>query len=383
MNSTINTTAPGPTTFTEPQASIGFRLTLFGVVIFSSLVGNFMVVKAYRQQPHLKKPFTYLLVTNLAIAEFIGTLCLPFFQVYDELKSWPFGDSMCRLINACMLISYFVIPWSLAAIAFVRCKAFSSGQLFHLSGRITTSVLALMWISGLLVSGPTYIFAKQIKAVYGNHNYWCIELFPGDTLTTFPSAELTRYYFVRFILNFALPGLIIIMGYGGVALKLKRHLTNKKCICSPSNTQVTSVIELDPELPAKEKPSSEDIAVISSPSCTLALPRENPNAKLNQVKNMEHDLLRMIYIIVVVYLVCYIPYQTVFLMEYFWHEPWMKSEYYAIIRKYVYLITCLPSALHPICYGTMSKFYAQAFSTVMLCKKKPTKLSNIIFENRQ
>lgn len=382
MNTTINTTtAPRPPKFTEPNGSVSVRLALFGVVIFSSLVGNFVVVKAYRQQPHLKKPLTYLLVTNLAIAEFIGTLCLPFFLVYDELMSWPFGDSMCRLINACMLISYFVIPWSLAAIAFVRCKAFSSGQLLYFSGRFTGSLLAVMWISGMLVSGPTYIFAKQIKSVYDNYSYWCIELFPGDTLATFPSAELTRYYFVRFILNFALPGIVILLGYGGVALKLKRHLTNKKrSVCSPSNTQITASVQLDPE-PAKDSPSSDGIAVISSASCCL---ERNHNAKLDQVKDMENDLLRMIYIIVIIYMVCYIPYQAVFLMEYFWHEPWMKDKHYIIIRKYVYLITCFPSALHPICYGTMSRFYAQAFSTLMLCKKKRRKtFSSIVFDNNR
>lgn len=379
-NQTLNITSGGPPKFFEPKASFCVRLVVFSVVIFSSLVGNFVVVKAYRRQPHIKKPFTYLLVTNLAIAELVGTVCLPFFQVYDELMTWPFGDTMCRLVNAFMLISYFVIPWSLATIAWLRCKAFSNGQLLNVSGRLTGAVLLLMWILGTVISGPTYIFAKQIKSPYDSHSYWCIELLPGDTLATFPSHNLTKYYFARFILNFALPGVIIILGYGGVAMKLKRHLTTKKCVCSPSNTQMTSVIELDPELPAvKEEspPALEELDIINQITCTTAT--ERTQSRQDQDNDMENDLLRMIYIIIVIYLACYIPYQTIFLMEYFWNEAWMKSKYYVMVRKYIYLMTCFPSALHPICYGTMSKFYARAFSTLVLCKKNRKRLvvSNI------
>lgn len=375
INQTVNVSTVAPQTFVEPKGSVSVRLVIFSVVIFSSLVGNFVVVKAYRQQPYLRKPFTYLLVTNLAIAELIGTVCLPFFLVYDELMRWPFGDSMCRLVNAFMLISYFVIPWSLAAIAFLRCKAFSSGQLLNVSGRFACAVLLLIWIMGAIVSAPTYVFAKQITSPYEAGLYWCIELFPGDTLATFPSDKLIKYYFVRFILNFALPGVIITICYGGVAMKLKRHLTAKKCVCSPSNTQMTSVIELDPELPAtsrdEQAPVStqpEGLSIVSQVTCPAA--HENNSTGKEQVKEMENDLLRMIYIIIVIYLVCYIPYQGIFLMEYFWNEPWMKSKYYVLARKYIYLMTCFPSALHPICYGTMSKFYAQAFSTLILCKTK-------------
>ncbi|KAK3746244.1 hypothetical protein QZH41_005278 [Actinostola sp. cb2023] len=319
MNSShsLSSAATFIVSYEEPKASVWFRQAVFGIVIVSSLIGNFVVVKAFRQHPHLKKPCTYYVVTNLAIAELVGTVCLPFFQVYDELMTWPFGDSMCRLVNAFMLTSYFVIPWSLAAIAFL--------------------------------SGPTFMFAVQIKTVYNNNlsAYWCIELFPGDTLATFPSAKLTKYYFTRFILNFALPGVIIVVAYGGVAKKLQRHLTAQEGPCNVvSTSQITSVIDAEPEARVETLPN-EPISILKQTGV------QDKQTSLEQLMEMEGDLLRMIYIAIIVYLICYIPYQTLFLLEYFNTGAVKTWRYFMVTRKYAYLLTCFPSALHPICYGTM------------------------------
>lgn len=356
----------------EPKASIIFRLSVFSFVILCSIVGNSIVVKAIRERPHLRKPFPYFVVTSLAVAELVGTICLPFFQVYDELMTWPFGDTMCRLINAFMLTSYFVIPWSLATIAFLRLRTFSQRRIFMLSGKRIICFISLMWFCGCLVSAPTYIFALEVKSIYDNHSYWCIELLPGDSLQSFPSLPLKRYYFVRFLLNFVLPGLFIVITYGGVAMKLKRHL-----IASSQQRHSDVVGENEPHTMStiNNTSTSESLGnvVESAPS-----EAENPAADTSrqdaritgdQLKEIENDLLRMIYIIILIYVGCYIPYQAFFLMEYFESTFLMTWRYFAIARRYAYLLTCFPSALHPVCYGTMSKFYAQVFSRLILCKK--------------
>ncbi|XP_031551457.1 B1 bradykinin receptor-like [Actinia tenebrosa] len=358
--------------YKEPTGSIAFRLSIFCFVILCSLIGNFIVVKAIRERPHLRKPFPYFVVTSLAVAELIGTICLPFFQAYDDLMTWPFGDTMCRLINAFMLISYFVIPWSLATIAYLRFRTFSKRQIFFLSGKRIVFFMGLMWFCGCLVSAPTYIFALEVKTIYDNHSYWCIELFPGDTLHKHPSLSLRRYYFVRFVLNFALPGFIIVFAYGGVASKLKRHLIAStqqahsdrddgepephtlSTINNTSTSESLGNVALGESVPS-EAESHTDI-------------RQDERMSGDQLKEIENDILRMIYIVILIYVGCYVPYQVVFLMEYF-GSALLKWKYYVIARKYVYLLTCFPSALHPVCYGTMSKFYAQVFSRLILCKK--------------
>lgn len=356
----------------EPKGSIAFRLSIFSFVILCSLVGNSIVVKAIRERPHLRKPFPYFVVTSLAVAELVGTICLPFFQAYDELMTWPFGDTMCRLINAFMLTSYFVVPWSLAIIAYLRLRTFSKRQIFMLSGKRIVSFITLLWFCGCLVSAPTYIFALEVKTIYDNHSFWCIELFPGDSLQTFPSITLRRYYFVRFVLNFVIPGLIVVVAYGGVAMKLKRHLIASAAQQGHSDgggetePQTMSTIN---NTSTSESLGNVAESALSEVETTAETSRQDERISGDQLKEIENDLLRMIYIVILIYVGCYIPYQVFFLMEYFESAVLIRWRYFAIARRYVYLLTCFPSALHPVCYGTMSKFYAQVFSRLILCKK--------------
>jgi hypothetical protein len=278
---------------------------------------------------------------------------------------------MCRLVNAFMLISYFVIPWSLATIAFLRFRTFSKRHIFTISGKRIVFFISILWFAGALISAPTYIFAVQVKTVYDNHSYWCIEFFPGDTLETFPSPSLRKYYFLRFILNFALPGLIVVVAYGGVALKLKRHL-----IESSHQRQSIDDGEAEPQtmITVHNTSTSESLGnpgtAETVPAAEYSTDKNSSREKTSkeQLKEIEYDLLRMIYIVIIIYVGCYIPYQIFFLLEYF-GSVLVKWGYFIIVRKYVYLLTCFPSALHPVCYGTMSRFYAQVFSRLMLCKK--------------
>ncbi|XP_032238515.1 D(1A) dopamine receptor [Nematostella vectensis] len=345
---------------TETFASNVFRLTLFSLVILASLIGNCAVVKAIRELPDMRKPLTYYLVTNMAVAELLGSLCLPFLQIYDELKTWIFGSFMCRLVNSLLLLSYFVIPWSLAIIAILRFRVMLTRRIanVHLSCRRLRVMMAIVWLAGVSISLLTFILETQVKSVYDDVSYWCIELFPGETLDNHPSPRLRHFYLTRSLLNFFIPGAIMVIAYGGVASKLKRHIKRNHSR-EEISMQTSSVLGVT----GSGGNSNDTVLIVVSP------PPEDGNTGMKDLKKMEHDLLRMIYMIVVIYIGCYIPYQVFFMLEYFRATSWMTWSHFTITRKYAYLLTCFPSALHPICYGTMCKFYANMFSKLILCKK--------------
>lgn len=96
----------------------------------------------------------------------------------------------------------------------------------------------------------------------------------------------------------------------------------------------------------------------------------------NSVFELENDLLKMVYALVLVFVICYIPYQIHFLLLEFKVEAFVNWPRRHIFRRLVFTLTCLPSALHPVCYGMMSKFYHKAFIRIIACRGYKTKNAN-------
>jgi hypothetical protein len=231
---------------------------------------------------------------------------------------------------------------------------------------------------------------------------------------------------VRFVINYLAPILIMVLAYGAMGVKLKYHMATIRntdtdlSVTNITNAMRTSVEELAISNPnnledgpslahvcsnSEENPSSSQAEKLELPSIaelkfaghfsnvckekrTSTLPSlaelkvggnaasntsqddvsQTLSANTNLLIKFEQDLLKMIYVIVLVFVFCYFPYQVFFLLEYFGVVAYSNWQYFHITRRYIFLITCLPSALHPLCYGTMSKFYAKAFRNIVLCK---------------
>ncbi|EDO30870.1 predicted protein [Nematostella vectensis] len=360
---------------------------MYTIVFLGSLIGNSVVVRVIQElNKMIKRPITYYLITNLALAELLGTSCMLFFRAYVELRSWPFGDVMCRILNAMLVMSYAVVPATLAAIAILRYRLIVSRPIPPSSEKRTFLLMAALWGVGMGICLPSFLTATVVQSPLDEETYWCIELFPGDTLEDFPSQKLKRFFLVRFMLNFACPGIIMVAAYGALACKLRLRVSTRmrcdKCKTNLRPLTTTSVIYLslcDHErhllVQVQEHRNSPtppiSMIVVTSPS-SEALEHAGSSSKSTDTapeqNSMERDLLRMIYAIIVIYLVCYLPYQIFFLLEYF-KAVTPRWRYFDVTREYLYLITCFPSALHPLCYGTMCPFYAMAFSRLILCKK--------------
>ncbi|KAJ7378734.1 hypothetical protein OS493_021316 [Desmophyllum pertusum] len=82
----------------------------------------------------------------------------------------------------------------------------------------------------------------------------------------------------------------------------------------------------------------------------------------NKTFELENDLLKMVFALVLIFVICYIPYQIQFLMFEFQVEAFLYWPHRNTFTRLVFTLTCLPSALHPVCYGMMSKFITKRLS---------------------
>ena len=368
----------------EPAASFYVRVFLFAFIILWSVFGNALVCRAILSLPTRQLPFSYYLVTNLAAAEIISSLCFPFYFVYDWLNHWPFGDVACKLVFPIQMTAMFVVTYTLAFIAAYRYRVivFSCHQFVSRSPAKVLLVLGLLWGAALIIVLPAGVMHDVIRLPCGNNH--CIALFPGDTLQE--ASRHTRYSIARLIVSFVLPYLVISISYIAVTLKIKNHVAE-------SNATHTNYVTGEDLPPPNGHPQSIELEDMEGNLCMQKENEENTKAKrltgkvgclrhtlhplqgvrtrhsCSSVMNSELDILRMIYLIILTFIVCYIPIQVVFIYEQV-NGKLSDWPYYIIFRRYAFLLTCLPGAFHPILYGTMSKFYAKAFATLVSCHTK-------------
>jgi len=368
----------------EPLASFYVRVVFFAFIVLGSVLGNAVVCKSILSLPTRQLLFSYYLVTNLAVAETISSLCFPFYFVYDWLNHWPFGDVACKLVFPIQMTAMFVETYTLAFIAAYRYRVIVSSchQLASRSLAKVLLVLGLLWVAALIVVLPVGVMHAEIK-LPSEQNH-CRALFPGDTSQD--ASRHTKYSIARFIVSFVVPYLIISISYVAVAVKIKTHVTELNATRTngvtgedlPPQNGHARFIELETmegnawvqNENGKKTKAKRQTGKVGCPRHALPpVQAVRTRDDCSSVMNFEVDILRMIYLIILTFIVCYIPIQVVFIYEQV-KGGLSDWPYYIIVRRYAFLLTCLPGAFHPILYGTMSKFYAKAFATLVSCHTK-------------
>lgn len=103
------------------QALVYVAYTLIFVV---ALLGNGIVVYVVRSTPRMRTVTNYFIV-NLAVGDILMTLfCVPFsFMSALVLAYWPFGQTLCHLVNYTQAVSVLVSAYTLVAISVDRYMA--------------------------------------------------------------------------------------------------------------------------------------------------------------------------------------------------------------------------------------------------------------------
>ena len=324
-----------------------FRHTLFTLIISASLIGNSVVCKAIWRAPH-RKPFSYHLVANMAFAEIVSSLSLPIMYVWQYEKGHKnvvIHDIWC-VVSPIQVISLMVVTHSLAGLAFYRYRVLINPIQRPVSGKLKTVIFSCLWLVPTAVCVPIII---KNRFVDGH----CKE---------YPVGNGSAYLLVLFTLNYVLPYLVMLASYGAVAWNLRQRIGQNTSYARSNSIIPSSAapLELHTNYRRRETTTPEEHRpdLVNNRRCT----------KPENTTDAEQDLLKMIFAIILIFVICYFPYQAVFLWERLADVNEWKFRYHSVMRRYIFILTCLPSALHPVCYGTMNSFYAKAFSKIFLCK---------------
>lgn len=79
---------------------------------------------------------------------------------------------------------------------------------------------------------------------------------------------------------------------------------------------------------------------------------------------IEKKFLTMLMTVLLVFVLCYLPFQTLYLIYEFNPELGYLT-FMQPLSEFLYLIVWLPNALNPVCYGCLNEHYKKAFKALI------------------
>ena len=333
----------------EPEGLKIFRFFVYAVIILLALVGNVAVCIISRRNRRLQTS-TYCLIMNLAVSDIGSVLCLPFLLPELFIGNWIMGEVMCKLLKPSVVVFNFVTTNTLVAIACDRFRAVVFPFVARPSTSETRLIVSLLWLIAFLFSLPSYGAMTVQSFPETPNSYYCLDIFSEDTENDILYRRV--YTITMYIMNALLPVIVI------SALYLKITATLKNIRLIPLSFRPTRSSSLN------STPSA------SPHSSLLNLNKLNMNsAGFLKRQMMEKKFLRMLMTVLLVYVLCYLPFQTFYLV-YEFNPDMFNFAYIQPLSEFLYLIVWLPNALNPVCYGCLNEQYKRAFKALIFRPRK-------------
>ncbi|XP_043935632.1 somatostatin receptor type 2-like [Protopterus annectens] len=210
--------------------------SVYFVVCLVGLMGNTLVI--YVILCHAKmKTITNTYIFNLAVADELFMLGLPFLAIQVGTANWPFGRVMCRVVMSVDGINQFTSIFCLTVMSADRYCAVvqplkSSRWRKPLIAKLTS---AGIWVLSLLVILPILIFSDV--QMYGERTS-CTIVWPAPFEDWY-----TAFVIYTFTLGFFIPLSIICICYLLIITKVKSSMvrTGSKR-CRKSERKVTKMV---------------------------------------------------------------------------------------------------------------------------------------------
>ena len=319
----MNTTTNGSSCSTQlnPTAQKIGETFAYCLIFVVSLVGNsFIAVIVYKTQT-MRKPINYF-ITNMAMSDLLFPIFLfprnltDLYVDYQWLISGPLGQALCKLVHFLASVSSFVSIQSLVLIAVDRLGA----VVFPLRSPLISSKLCpffilATWIVALALSSP-HVFAHKIveyaDGVVSCDMQWS-EAF-GE------SSSEVNYFLSGYVVFLHIPISLLIILYSIIVIKLK----------------------------------------------TQKIPGEQSNNAEEQRAKRNRNVLKMAIVIVVGFLLCWIPLSMTHLLLVFERDRWYNCDI-RLFYEIVYFMAVSNSAINPCICFIFSGNYRQGLKRLLKC----------------
>ncbi|XP_008250247.3 somatostatin receptor type 3 [Oryctolagus cuniculus] len=285
------------------------------VVCVVGLLGNSLVI--YVGLRHTASPsVTNVYILNLALADELFMLGLPFLAAQNALSYWPFGSLMCRLVMAVDGINQFTSIFCLTVMSVDRYLAVvhPTRSARWRTAPVARTVSAAVWVASAVVVLPVVVFSGVPRGMSTCHMQW-----PEPV-----AAWRAGFIIYTAALGFFGPLLVICLCYLLIVVKVRSAGRR-----------------------------------VRAPSCPQVLAASCPRRRRS-----ERRVTRMVVAVVALFVLCWMPFYVLNIVN----ELWPLPEEPAFFGLY-FLVVALPyanSCANPILYGFLSYRFKQGFRRVLL-----------------
>ncbi|XP_072318943.1 somatostatin-like receptor F_48D10.1 [Eucyclogobius newberryi] len=289
------------------EGSSTLMTALISITVFvAGLVGNTLAIYVILRYAKMKT-VTNIYILNLAVADELYILGLPFLTTQNVLSYWPFGSFMCRVVMTADSMNQFTSIFCLTVMSIDRYLAvvhpIRSTKWRH--PRVAKLVSAAVWALSFIVVLPVVIFS-DVQETFNSCNMIWPE--PKDVWST-------AFILYTATVGFFGPLLIICLCYLLIVIKVKSS---------------------------------------------------SARAGVTKRRRSERKVTRMVVVIVVVFVLCWLPFFIINIVNLVVIIP--ESSATAGIYFFAVILSYANSCANPVLYGFLSDNFKQSFRKVLCVK---------------
>ncbi|GAB1609092.1 somatostatin receptor type 2-like [Argonauta hians] len=209
----------------------------YGLVFIVGVAGNCMVIYVVTMFSKMKT-VTNIYVVNLAVADVLFLMSMPFLITTAIMKTWVFGYGMCKIYMVLFSINYFTGIFTLTIMSADRYLAVCHPvrSLSIRTPKIAFILCIFIWVASVLTMIPTFLYART---VIKPHKITCSINWPSKNSIRGEVA----FIWYGFFFSYAIPMMLISFFYIMVVLRLgKLGPANKQKEKKKSNRRVTKMV---------------------------------------------------------------------------------------------------------------------------------------------
>ncbi|OAF65914.1 TaR-4 [Intoshia linei] len=352
--SQINISTPIPKTSDYPKFStvrsiiVGFLLVLITILI---ILGNGLVCVTIIFEKHLQTPTNYF-VFSLAMADAsLGILVLPFSIISTlSVKPWFLGNVFCNIWISLDVMLCTTSILTLFAISLDRWFAVTRPFIYL---RLINHKRVFLFCTGFWIISIMFAFVP-IFAGWNTEDGFVQNTREIDISNNVCIFEKNKVFvLIVSILTYFIP-LAVMFALTMKVFKVTREQTKKikkleKMITNVTKTREAESIELKP---LQIKRSKKNI---------LSLSLRNIFKKNKLSQSNEHKATITLGSVVIAFLICWIPYFTVFTMR-----PFVSFNINYHLEEFFLWLGYANSSLNPFLYGFYNSQFRAGFANVLI-----------------
>ncbi|XP_053194847.1 somatostatin receptor type 5-like [Scomber japonicus] len=293
---------------TEQMPFNVFTAVVYTIVFIVGLLGNTLAIYVVVRYAKMKT-VTNMYILNLALADELYILGIPFLATNSLLSYWPYGDFFCKVCMTADAMSQFTSTFCLTVMSIDRYLAvvhpIRSAKWRKL--QVAKVFNGMVWVVSFLIVLPVTIYS-HVQEGFNTCNI------------TWPEPQnLWSIVFILYtsILGFFCPLVVISLCYLVIVIKVRSA---------------------------------------------------GVRAGLTKRRKSERKVTRMVVIIVLVFVLCWLPFFTTNIVNLVHIIP--ENNATAAVYFLMVILTYVNSCANPILYGFLSDKFKQSFQKV-LCFHKP------------